>query len=93
MPDHFIPGMSATVEIIVADLPDALYVPRQALNRYQGTSYCWVAGPEGAQPRRVEVGHMSARYAEITRGLSEGEEVLLAEPQQPSQAELDALAR
>ena len=92
-PEHFIPGMSATVEIIVAELHDVLYVPRQAVNKYRGLSFCWVKGPGGLQARRVEVGYVSVRYAEISRGLKAGEEVLLAEPQQSEKDELDALKR
>jgi HlyD family secretion protein len=93
MPEHFIPGMSATVEIITAELHDVLYVPRQAVNRYKELSYCWVNLPDGPQARCVETGHTSVSYAEIRRGLRAGEEVFLAEPQKPAQDELDALTR
>jgi HlyD family secretion protein len=93
MPERFIPGMSSTVEIIVAELQDVLYVPRQAVNRYRDIAYCWVEGTDRPQVRRVETGHRSVKYVEIRRGLRAGEEVLLAEPLEPAPAELDALTR
>lgn len=93
MPEHFIPGMSATVEIFMAELHDVLYVPRQAVHRCNDLSYCWVNLPDGPQARCVEIGHTSVAYAEIRSGLRAGEEVFLAEPQELAQDALGALTR
>lgn len=82
MPEHFIPGMSATVEIIVAELEDVLYVPTQAVTQYKGRSICWVKGPEGPEPCMIETGHCSDLFIEIKSGVRAGEKVYLAPPRE-----------
>ena len=81
--ENFIPGMSATAEIVVARLRDAIYVPAQAVCSHKGISFCWVKGVE--EPRLLRTGLFSDKYIEIKDGLREGEEVYLASPR-----ELDA---
>ncbi len=77
------PGMSATAEIIVAELRNALYVPLQAVTTYRRQRACWVKTDDGEpQLRPVEVGHLTEKYAEIRDGLREGEEVYLAPPRE-----------
>ncbi len=83
VPEHYIPGMSATAEIVVARLRDAIYVPAQVVNSHKGISFCWVRGVE--EPRLLQTGLFSDKYIEIKDGLREGEEVYLAPPR-----ELDA---
>jgi len=74
------PGMSATAQIIVAELKDVLFVPVQAVSTYRGQRVCWVKGPDGPQRRPVETGYFTENYVEIRSGLSEGETVYLAPP-------------
>jgi len=88
MPEHFIPGMSATVEIISAQLKDVLYVPAQAVAPYNGNSICWVQGADGPQPRVVQVGDRSDVFVEIESGLNAGERVYLAPPAQMAEESL-----
>jgi RND family efflux transporter MFP subunit len=90
-PDLFIPGMTADVEIIAAQLEDALHVPAQAVNSYLGNSICWVKGPERPEPRLVEVGHRSHTHVEIEAGLEEGEVVYLAPPMEMTEELLSQL--
>jgi HlyD family secretion protein len=91
VPPGFIPGMAARVDIIVADLKDVLYIPVQCVFDYKGVSFCWVKMATGPQPRDIVTGLRSDRYAEITQGLREGEQVYLASPGDREQAELDAV--
>lgn len=83
------PGMSCEVEILVEDLQDVLYVPRQAIYLDGGRTVCFVSTPDGPEPRTVRVGLGNAKWTVIEEGLSEGETVLLSPPQswQPSEAE------
>jgi HlyD family secretion protein len=85
MPEEFIPGMSANVEIIAARLEGVLYVPAQAVIHYGDLPVCWVKGEDGPLPRVVEVGRGSDVFVEIESGLNAGEEVYLAPP--PERAE------
>ena len=71
-------GMSCTVEFITNQVDNVLIVPRKALartssdNQYSVT----VVGANGEESEKiVEVGLMTSMYAQITGGLSEGENV------------------
>ncbi len=92
MPAHFIPGMSAQVEITIADLDDVIYVPAQCIITHKNLAYCWVKTPDGPRVRMVETGHLAEEYTEIVVGLSVGEDVYLAPPADPDIPELDRLS-
>ncbi|MFW6189770.1 MAG: efflux RND transporter periplasmic adaptor subunit [Planctomycetota bacterium] len=79
-PEELSPGMSATAEVIVADLENCTYVPVQAVTTYKGRRVCWVKRPDGPQVREVETGYFTDKYVEIRNGLREGETVYLAPP-------------
>ncbi|MHC4480204.1 MAG: efflux RND transporter periplasmic adaptor subunit [Planctomycetota bacterium] len=92
VPENFIPGMSASVQIIVAELEAALFVPTQAVTSYQDLSFCWVRSPDGPQLRQVQVGHSTDKFAEVTDGLRVGEVVYLAPPDEAEEQKLEARA-
>ncbi len=93
MPQVFIPGMSASAQVVVAYVQDVIRVPTSAVKRYKGRSFCWVLGPTGPRVREVETGHASERHAEIRSGLNVGEEVFLAPPTQADESELEEKVR
>jgi HlyD family secretion protein len=80
------PGMTAKVEIIAGDNPDALQVPNAAL-RYQpknvpriSGSHVWVFEAEGIRPVVVRIGVSNDGKTEIIGGdLQEGEKVIVGE--------------
>ena len=74
------PGMSATTEVVVADLEDVIAIPVQAVTTRKGHRVCWVAAETGLRLQEVETGHFTDTRVEIVRGLEPGEEVLLAAP-------------
>jgi len=71
------PGMTSAVEILVANLSSVLSVPVQAIVEQKGHFFCWVSGPGGIERREVELGLGNNTRIEVTKGLSEGEQVLL----------------
>ena len=73
-------GMSATVEIVVADKPDALLVPISAVQIQGEATWLRVRDPRGGdiERRRVKTGATTLTKVEIVSGLRAGEEVLLA---------------
>jgi HlyD family secretion protein len=87
-PSRFIPGMSATAQIVVADLEDAIYVPVQAVINQSGVQVCWVKSPEGPEPRLVQTGYLAGKYLQVTAGLRAGEKVYLAPPEERDEDKL-----
>jgi len=87
------PGMSAKVEVIVADLQDALYVPIQAIVPVGEGRACYVMGTSGPEQRPVETGLFNDRFIEIKSGLEEGQQVLLNPPGAPARGNMMARKR
>ncbi|MFP4028960.1 MAG: efflux RND transporter periplasmic adaptor subunit [Candidatus Brocadiia bacterium] len=79
-PGQIKPGMSATTEIVVADLKDVIAIPVQAVQTRKGKRVCWIAEPTGLRLQEVETGHFTETKVEIVRGLGQGDQVLLAPP-------------
>jgi HlyD family secretion protein len=71
------PGMTAGVEILVADLKDVLSVPVQTVVEQGGGFACWVLEHGEPQRRPVVLGASNSTVIEIKDGLKEGDEVLL----------------
>jgi HlyD family secretion protein len=77
LPNGLRPGMTAQVEIVTANHPDALVVPPAAIAYEGGREVCYVAVQEGVERREVTLGSSTPRMVEVTEGLAEGEEVVL----------------
>jgi HlyD family secretion protein len=75
------PGVTAKAEILVEELPDVLQVPVSAVFVREGRSLAYVRGPSGLHAVEVKLGRVTDTMAEIRSGLSEGQEVLLHEPE------------
>jgi len=73
-------GVSARVEIQVAERENVLQVPIHAVAAEGGQHFCFVHAGGKTARREVEVGEHNAHFVEITGGLEEGEEVLLFDP-------------
>ncbi len=71
------PGMTAAVEILVANLPNVLSVPVQAVVEKNAKFYAWTEEAGGSSKHTVELGLSNNTRIEIKSGLSEGQEVLL----------------
>jgi HlyD family secretion protein len=71
-----LPGMSAEVRIELERRNNVLRVPVQALLRREDKTICFVKSAAEIQERPVKVGLRDLRFAEITEGLQEGEQVL-----------------
>jgi HlyD family secretion protein len=71
------PGLTAAVEILVANLPNVLSVPVQSVVEKKGHFYCWVSGAGGIEKREVQLGMGNNTRIQIKDGLQEGELVLL----------------
>jgi hypothetical protein len=75
-------GMSCQAEIIMAEYPDAFYIPIQAVIKVNGTPTVYVRKPGGWEPRAIDTGLDNNRMVHVISGLEEGERVLLTPPLQ-----------
>ncbi|MEM6672786.1 MAG: efflux RND transporter periplasmic adaptor subunit [Planctomycetota bacterium] len=74
------PGMSCNVEILVEDLEDVHYVPRQCVFLDGGEPIVFAKEGAEAVRREVEVGLDNTKWVAILNGVEEDEIVLLAPP-------------
>jgi len=70
------PGMYARVSLRVAEKPDALSVPRNALVERPGERGLFVVDGQNARYRKVDVGIQGPDKVEIAAGVREGERVV-----------------
>jgi RND family efflux transporter MFP subunit len=73
------PEMTGNVEILVADKPDALVVPVEAVSRRMGRSFVSLKKSDGTveQQHAIEPGISNGTEVEITSGLNENDVVVL----------------
>jgi len=71
------PGMSAEVEVIVAEHQDVLTVPVAALVEGAQGAFCWVKTAVGTEKRSLQLGDSNERFTVVDAGLQEGDEVML----------------
>jgi multidrug efflux pump subunit AcrA (membrane-fusion protein) len=83
-------GMSAKVEIKIDEVRDVLTVPVQVVITQAGEKLCYVMTNGGPEKRKVETGAFNNSFVEISKGLVEGEKVML-NPPRPAEGE-EALA-
>ncbi len=78
-PDHALkPGMFARGDIMVAQVSDALVIPRDAVLTANGKSMVFVVEDGKAKAREVRLGQISGAVVQILSGLAAGEPVVVA---------------
>lgn len=73
---RLMPGMSATVSIVVERAEDALVVPEEAVAEMNGQAFVTRLEGGSAVPTRVTLGPSDGRRVAILSGLDEGDRVL-----------------
>ena len=71
------PGMSAEVEITIAEYEDVITIPVAAVVESDGQTFCWVKTHLGASRRSISIGDSNEVFSIVTDGIQEGDEVLL----------------
>ncbi|SFM19491.1 HlyD family secretion protein [Paenibacillus sp. 1_12] len=89
-------GMTATAEIIIQDKKDIVLLPIEALQQQQGKRYVTLQKADGTKEERheIKIGIRSKTDIEVTEGLKEGDQVVVAtrqRTQNASQADIDRL--
>lgn len=84
--DRVIPDLSASAEVLVGTVSNALSVPRAALRWRNDQPYVRVWKGGQMEERPVQLGLRNGTRAVVTSGLSEGDTVLLEDPPQANKA-------
>lgn len=74
------PGMSCSIEILVENIVDTLYVPVQSVFRNGADNIAFVRAAGEVDMRVVEVGKYNDRWVQVLSGLTQGQTVLLSPP-------------
>ncbi len=72
--------MSCRVKILVEQLNDVIVVPVQSVANRGGKKVCYIVNGGDNQEREVETGSFNDMFVQITKGLSEGDQILLNPP-------------
>jgi multidrug efflux pump subunit AcrA (membrane-fusion protein) len=72
------PGMSAIVEIVLAQYDNVITAPVASIVEANSTSYCWVSTAKGVERRHVVLGDTNDEFTIIKSGLTEGEAIVLS---------------
>jgi len=71
------PGMSADVEITIAEHEDVLLIPVAAVVEHNDATFCWVPTSSGPERRQIQLGDSNEVFTIVEHGLDEGDDVLL----------------
>ncbi|NNE01478.1 MAG: efflux RND transporter periplasmic adaptor subunit [Pirellulaceae bacterium] len=71
------PGMSAVVDIVLANYEDVLTIPVAAIVESNEGFLCWVQSEFGVKKRVIQLGDSNDEFTIVTAGLTEGEKVVL----------------
>ena len=72
-----LPSTNVTVTVTTANIPDALYVPREALHTEQGKSYVYRVMNGVVRRTTVTVGNLNLTQVQLLSGVREGDTVAL----------------
>ncbi|MDB4338818.1 hypothetical protein OAA19_01785 [Rubripirellula sp.] len=75
--ENHLPGMSAEVEITVANYENVLKIPIAALVEIDDFAHCWVPTDQGPEKRSITIGDRNESYALVEQGIEAGDEVFL----------------
>ena len=71
------PGMTAEVEIIIAQYTDVLSIPAAAVVHTDEGYLCWITTPDGPKRRELKLGDSNEMFIVVEAGLNEGDVVVL----------------
>src|SRR5690606_32681322 len=74
------PGVTARVDVLVAELDDVIKIPLQAVVGIEERQFCFVRNESGSQPVEVELGLFDSEFVQVRSGLEAGDEVALSPP-------------
>ncbi|MDI6783144.1 MAG: efflux RND transporter periplasmic adaptor subunit [bacterium] len=77
------PGMTGKVEIILDTVPQAVYIPLDAVVAEQGKQVVYIKKKDGKRERQeVTLGKENGKFVMVTKGLKAGEEIYLPQEEE-----------
>lgn len=86
------PGMSAIVDVVLAQHTDVLTLPVATVVESPEGFLCWVKTDSGVEKRSIELGDTNDEFIIVTAGVSEGEEVVLEPTAFVDESQMQSLA-
>lgn len=83
------PGVSATAEIIITNIANAVSLPLQAVTTLKGRQVAYIHQGKKDAPTPVQVGMFNTKFIEILSGVKEGDRVLLSPPFDTQEKDLE----
>ena len=71
------PGLTASVELYLGEIPDALVIPNEAVIHRAGRTYCRVRAGEKVEERRIVLGRWDGVDVHVVSGLKTGDVVVV----------------
>lgn len=90
-PEGLKPGMSAEVEIVLAEHKNVLTIPVAVVVETEEEYFCWVKTPKGPRRRPLVLGDSNDQFIVVKAGVKEGDEVVLNPLAFVDEAQQDAL--
>lgn len=79
-PANLLPGLTVSCRIRIREIPDVLTIPVEAIFKIQGIEYVYIKSGSVYERKEVKIGASNTDYAIVTDGLSENDEIALADP-------------
>jgi len=89
--DGLKPGMSAEVEVLLAEYKDVVKIPVAAVVETESESLCWVKNENGLDRRNLILGDSNDVFIVVESGVAAGEEVILNPAAIVDEAKADAM--
>ena len=75
------PSMTTNNNILIEEIEDVLYIPQEGVFVNDSISYAITESSIGLKKQKIELGKTNANFVVVKKGLSEGEAILLAKPE------------
>ncbi len=85
------PSMTTSNRIIIARVPNVIYIPLDAVTSENGKAYVYKKGGFKTVKQEVKLGRSGENEVEIEKGLNEGDEIFLSPPDDPEHISLSGL--
>jgi HlyD family secretion protein len=77
---NLLPGLTVSCKIVIKEVPSVLYIPVETIFKEQGSEFVYLKTASGFDRKEIKIGSVNTDFAIVTDGLSENDELALADP-------------